>query len=243
LKTAIAILAAVSAVAVAQPQTPEFRVAFSDSSRPRLLKVELMNGRINVRGYDGKEAIITGTGGSGNTGNLPMLRAFSVVEHDNIITVGGGAFRNGTVNIQIPFETSLQLRCTNCPEIRADNIKGDVDASTVNGAIRLYGISGSVLANTTNDNIVVVFDQIDPVKPNSFSSLNGNIDCTFPKDLKATVRMRTENGKIHTDFDIRLAAGAITRTDRGLAGTIGGGKGPDIQFKGFNGSIYIRRKP
>jgi hypothetical protein len=53
--------------------------------------------------------------------------------------------------------------------------------------------------------------------------------------------MRTENGKIHTDYDIRLGGGTIMRTDRGIAGSIGGG-GPEIVFKSFNGSIYIRKK-
>ena len=40
----------------------------------------------------------------------------------------------------------------------------------------------------------------------SFSSLNGDIDVTFPADLRANVKLETDNGDVYTDFDIQMQA-------------------------------------
>lgn len=213
-------------------------VTFSGGEgRPRILKADLLNGRITVLGHAGSEAIIRTEGGNRDSARL------SVTEQNNVVTVGGaGMTRSANLVIQVPRETSLQLRCTNCGELRVENVHGDIDVHSVNGGIRLVHVGGSILAYTLNQGITAVIDRLDPGKSNSFSSMNGTIDCTFPPDLKANVKLRTENGRIHTDFDLRLGGPAAPiRTDRGINGTIGGG-GPDLQFKAFNGSIYLRRK-
>ncbi|HEX4808473.1 MAG TPA: hypothetical protein VH325_06065, partial [Bryobacteraceae bacterium] len=89
-----------------------------------------------------------------------------------------------------------------------------------------------------------------------FSTLNGDIDVTLPENLKANVRMKTDNGEIYSDFDVKLDSGAQPvpaesgrrqdgtyhlRFDRALHGTINGG-GPEFQFTSFNGQIYIHKK-
>jgi hypothetical protein len=233
LQILIILLLAAATAAPAQ----ETKIEFPDEGRPRLLKTEILNGRITVRGYAGKEAIVqvSDTGSTREPG-------FSITSQNNIITISGGLRRSANLTIQVPVETSLQLRCTNCGELRVENVKGEIDVNTTNGAIRLQNVSGSILAYTLNQGITAVIDQLDPSKPSSFSSMNGTIDCTFPAALKANVRLRTENGRINTDFDIRLSGGTVIRTDRGLSGTIGGPGGPDLQFKAFNGSIYLRKK-
>lgn len=216
----------------------ETKIEFPDEGRPRTLKAEILNGRITVRGYSGKEAIVQ-MSDSGPSSREP---AFSITSQNNVITISGGMRRSANLTIQVPVETALQLRCTNCNELRVENVNGEIDVSTTNGAIRLMNVSGSILAYTLNQSITAVVDQLDSTKPSSFSSMNGTIDCTFPADLKANVRLRTENGRVHTDFDIRLTGGTVIRTDRGLAGSIGGTGGPDVHFKAFNGSIFLRKK-
>ena len=90
----------------------------------------------------------------------------------------------------------------------------------------------------------------------SFSTLNGDIDITLPDNVRANVRMKTDNGEIYSDFDVKLDSGTRLapsasgrqgdgtyhlRFDRTLRGTINGG-GPEFQFTSFNGQIYIRKK-
>ena len=214
----------------------DLTIPFSDEGRPRLLKADVVNGRITVRGYAGKDAIVA----SESAGRDPD-RSFSVTERNNVITLYGGHSRAANLAIQVPRQTSLQLRCVNCGELLVENIEGEIDVDTVNGGIRLINVSGSILAHSMNKSVTAIVDRVDPRKAMSFSSMNGSIDCTFPADLKANVKMRTTNGRIHTDFDLRLAGGEAIRMDRGISGTIGGG-GPEILFKAFNGSITIRKK-
>jgi hypothetical protein len=100
-------------------------------------------------------------------------------------------------------------------------------------------------------------DHVDPSKPMSFSTLNGVIDVSLPESVKATVRLKTDNGAIYSDFDVKLEGASQVvednkddnrgrgshhyRVDRTLRGTINGG-GPEYTFTSFNGTIYIRKR-
>ena len=87
----------------------------------------------------------------------------------------------------------------------------------------------------------------------AFTSLNGNLDVTFPSDYKADVKARTENGNVYTDFEMnqrtsadvdqkRNSKGVYKVTvDKWISGEINGG-GPEILFKTLNGNVIIRKK-
>jgi DUF4097 and DUF4098 domain-containing protein YvlB len=137
-----------------------------------------------------------------------------------------------------------------------EQVEGEIDADDLNGKITLKNVAGSVVAHSLNGAVVASLDQIDPSKPMSFSTMNGDIDVTLPESLKANVRMKTDNGEIYSDFDVKLNSGAQhvptesgrgqdgtyhLRFDRALHGTINGG-GPEFQFTSFNGQIYIHKK-
>jgi DUF4097 and DUF4098 domain-containing protein YvlB len=93
-------------------------------------------------------------------------------------------------------------------------------------------------------------------KPMSFSTLNGDIDVTLPADTKATFRMKSDNGEIWTDFEVKLTPNAAkpqvedsrssggkykVKMDKATVGTINGG-GPEMSFKTLNGNIFVRQK-
>src|SRR5205085_4495364 len=99
------------------------------------------------------------------------------------------------------------------------------------------------------------FDRINPTKAMAFSSMNGDVDVTFPADLKATLSLRSDQGDVLSDFDVQLEPRAPAQTttegtrehgkfrvkiDKAIRGTINGG-GQAIQLKNFNGNIYIRK--
>lgn len=245
-------------------------VPFSDASRPGTVKVGLLAGSITVKGYAGKEVIVEAQGrpesrshGRGRAEAEGMKRipntasGLNVEEENNVISVGTSSLnRPVDLTIQVPFHTSLQLRTVNDGDIKIEQVEGEIEVNDINGAVALTNVSGSVVAHALNGNVVVSLTKVDPAKSMSFSSLNGNIDVTFPPDIKANVAMRSDQGEIYSDFDISMTqasrkpvvedsrgkGGAYRfRMDKTMNGTINGG-GPEMQFKTFNGNIYIRKK-
>jgi DUF4097 and DUF4098 domain-containing protein YvlB len=108
------------------------------------------------------------------------------------------------------------------------------------------------VANTVNGKVEVTFKTIDPKAPMAFSTLNGNVDVTFPASLKANVKLKSDRGDIYTDFDVVTeqhkpnvsrsgGSGMISlKIEDWVYGKIDGG-GPEIMMKNMNGNIYIQK--
>jgi len=246
-------------------QDDKVTVPFRDPSGKRMLKVNTMNGSITVKGYDGKDAIIESSG-AGRTSRrssgippgmhqLNQNQGFEVIEENNTIRVSMGAMGSGSVVIQVPVETSLDLNTLNGGHITVENISGEIVAENLNGAVTLTNVSGSVVANSNNGKITATLNRVTPNKNMSFCTMNGNVEVTLPADVKANVKMRSDNGDIFTDFDVKITPASKTtvednrknggryrvRVDKTIEGTINGG-GPEIQFRTFNGRIVIGKK-
>ena len=59
-------------------------------------------------------------------------------------------------------------------------------------------------------------DRVDASKPMSFSTMNGEIDVTLPATTKGNFRMKTDNGEIFSDFEVKLdRAAPITTSESG----------------------------
>jgi DUF4097 and DUF4098 domain-containing protein YvlB len=189
--------------------------------------------------------------------DLPGSSGLDVVEENNVVHIRTSSWtRPVDLVITVPYRSSLQLKCMNDGDILVEQVNGEIDADNLNGKITLKDVSGSVVAHSLNGPVLVTLNQLDPSKPMSFSTMNGDIDVTLPDNVKANVSMKSDNGEIYSDFDVKLDATARTlrnesgrredgkyrlRFERTLHGTINGG-GPEFQFRSFNGQIYIRKK-
>lgn len=179
----------------------------------------------------------------------------AVEEEDNVVEVEAGSMsRTIDLIIQVPARTSLELSCLNDGDILIEGVTGEIEVNNTNGGATITNVSGSVVAHALNDDVRVVFAKVEPGKAMSFSSLNGDVDVTFPPDVKATVSMKSDNGEIYSDFDINLESKTRhveenkrgdggkyrLRVEKAMIGTINGG-GQEIQFSTFNGDVYIRK--
>ena len=271
MKNTVVVLALLAGGIACAQENPGDRITvpFSDPSRPHTLKVHLINGGITVKGYDGKDAIIEARGASAAErehrrvprGAEGMKRidntalGLTAEEEDNVLTISARPGRESDLMIQVPVNTSLKLGCVNGGDINVDRISGEVEVDNINGGVTLTNVSGSVMAHALNKNVVVKLNAVTPDKTMSFSSLNGDIDVTLPADTKARVKLKTDNGEIYSDFDVRMDSSSQhpivedgrpnrgkyrVRVDHAMYGTINGG-GPEFQFQTFNGNIYIRK--
>jgi len=247
------------------------RVPLGDPSRPAHVRAHLLSGSITVKGADIKEVIVEGHARThqeegedeekpeGHLRRIPMTATGLSVEADsenNDVRISTDSMRRPVdLTITVPVHTSLSLNTVNNGNIVVNGVEGELDVNDVNGSVTLTNISGSAVAHALNGKLLVTFNRVDPRKAMAFSSLNGEIDVTFPPDIKANLSMRTENGEVYSDFDIQLQATQpqptvednrgkggkyVVRVDKTVRGTINGG-GQEIQFKNFNGNIYIRK--
>lgn len=243
-------------------------VAFSDPSRPGRLRVQLVQGGVTVRAYDGKDVTIearvrdersrrTDRTREGLRRLVNTATGLQVEEDNNDMRVSTQSFsRTVDLTIQVPRATSLKLGAVNSGDIVVEGVDGDIEVNNINGGVTLDGVAGAVVAHALNDDLKVRLTRVPSGKPMSFSSLNGDIDVTLPATTKATVKLETEHGEILTDFDVTLQntpaktvveSGASkgryrVRVDKAMSGLINGG-GPEFTFKTFNGDIRIRKAP
>ena len=248
----------------------QLSVPFSDASRPGWVKASLVNGGITVVGYSGKEVVVESQvrskisfdDESNNSKAKGMKRirmtttGLTVEEENNVIKISTESWKRAIdLEIKVPFKTSLKLSCVNSGDIVVENVEGEFDINNVNGAVTLTDVAGAVVAHALNKDLLVTFKEIDPKKSMSFSSLNGDLDITFPKNLKATLKLKSDNGDIYSDFDMsnqeanRKIVEENTRKKNGkyrirledaITVKINGG-GSEMQFKTFNGDIFIRK--
>jgi len=251
---------------------PADRVAvpFRDPSRPGTVKVHLMTGGITVQGYNGKEVIVEARLREAKSSRKeePDKKAdglkridiattgLTVEEEDNVVTVNTGPMsRTVDLTIQVPTATSLKLGCLNDGKILVEKVEGEIEANNLNGSMTLTHVSGVVIAHSLNGEVLTQMDKVTPDKPMSFSTLNGDIDVSLPPDIKAKVKLETQNGAIYSDFEIGLERnpqppavedgrkeGGRYRIElpKGVIGSINGG-GQEIRFKTLNGNIHVRK--
>jgi len=247
-------------------------IPLSDPDKSGFLKVGILRGDIRVTGYTGKQVIVDIVSsndpdekedGSAKkdvnvTAGMKKLSSggglqLTGEEEKNTVTIKVGAsMRNINLHIKVPRQFSLKLSTVNNGEIVVDNVMGELEISNLNGPIVLNNVSGSAVANTVNGDMKGNFKSINANAPMAFSTLNGNIDFTFPTAAKFDVKLKSDRGDIYSDFDINIEKGKSQvsgTTKEGMykvavedwiKGKINGG-GSEIMMKSMSGNIYLRK--
>ncbi|WP_426061033.1 DUF4097 family beta strand repeat-containing protein [Hymenobacter sp. B1770] len=257
--------------AFAQDDTKEVKeqlvVALSSPNKPGSLEVGLVNGSIQVTGYNGKDVVIDATARprkSGRHADQPApngMRRLSAgtslnltaEEKNNRVEISTESHARAIdLNIKVPQNFSLKISTVNNGNITVENVAGEIEVTNVNGSITLNQVSGSALANTVNGNLLATFKSVKSGVPMAFSTLNGKVDVTFPNNAKAALKMKSERGEVYSDFDVEVDKNRpkVTRTNQdGLYristddwtyGKVNGG-GAEVMMKTFNGNIYLRK--
>ncbi|MGF7042464.1 DUF4097 family beta strand repeat-containing protein [Mucilaginibacter lappiensis] len=240
-------------------------VPLSDPGKPYKLYAHLINGSITLVSYEGKDVIVDAQSGEEKSGRVKETNGMrrlapannldiTAEENNNQVNIHSSAGnKNINLTIKVPQSAvSLKLSTVNNGNINASNVNGELEITNVNGSIKLTNVSGSVVANTVNGEVKVSFKTIDIKAAMAFSTLNGNVDVTFPATLKANVKLKSDRGDIYTDFDVVTTQQkpAVSRSNKAgmynlkiddwVYGKIDGG-GPEILMKNMNGNIYIRK--
>jgi len=120
--------------------------------------------------------------------------------------------------------------------VRVSGVTGEVRASTVNGGVEARSLGGPVSASTVNGNVDVRMSTMGG-RDLSFATVNGSVTVELPSQLDAEVEMTTVNGGLNADYPLTLS-GRIN--PRHIRATIGRG-GPRLKFTTVNGSVRLKK--
>ena len=245
----------------------QFTVPLSDPAQRATIKAHLNYGSITVKGTGRKDVLVKYSSekeedrdreDSESRSGLKRVGGggmdLELTENKNQVNIKSNSWNHRiNLEIEIPSGSDLQLHTYNGGDLMVTNVEGELALTNYNGEITALNISGSVVASTYNGEIKVTFDKVAPETPMSFSTFNGDIDLTFPSTLKATLKMKTEQGEIFTGFDVNItSSGPVQKKDTqgGIykvvvddwkRGEINGG-GAEITMKNYNGDILVRKK-
>ena len=261
----IALLVCLATMAYAQ-SSGDFPVPLSDPAKRGRLKAHLNYGSITVKGTARKDVLVKYSSVNEgkdreNKSEKEGLKRISggtmdleVSENSNYVKVESGSWNNKmNLVIEVPTGFDVKVSSYNDGDILVTNVEGEVEITTYNGEIAAENISGSVIATTYNGEIKVTFDKVKEGVPMSYSTYNGDIDITFPAAVRATLKMKTEQGEILSGFDMKMIeSGPVQKKDtksgtykvvidEWVKGEINGG-GPEISMRNYNGDVIIRKK-
>jgi len=243
-------------------------VPLSDPSKPAVVHISLVQGGITVRGANRRDVLVAAHPERDRPGRrddpdstglrrLPQTAGFRISEEGNRVNIGSdNPSRSISFDVEVPLRTDLRLSAVNGGEVRVDNVDGEIEVTNTNGGITLASVAGSVVAGTTNGNVRATLTRVAAGKEMAFTSLNGTIDVTLPSSTKASLRIRSDNGDVYSDFDVQLKPEPLPTVresssgrglyrisrNRSIVGNINGG-GPDFELRTFNSNVYLRKSP
>ncbi len=259
--TILIFLLSITSISAQTENKEAVTIPLTNPGKDGQLKIGLLYGSISVIAHKGNDVVVETVGpksskpvkiknGMRKIGDTSL--EFTVEEFNNEVVV-----KSKTINkkvdfkIKVPENFSLDLRATNNGNISVEGVDGEMEISNLNGAITLTNIGGSVIADALNKNIVVSFTKGYSKAPMAFTSLNGDLDVTFPSNLAANIKAKTDNGEIYTDYEVKMtrnvkkeenrtSSGVYkVNVDKWVTGTINGG-GAELLFKTMNGDIMIK---
>lgn len=251
--------------AAQENQAEQIVVPLTRPDRPGRLILERHQGSISIKAYEGKvvliKAFLRGSTGKASPyeeaeGLKPLLAAaiqLDAHEVDNVVTVDAHS-KNKSIDLEVlvPARFGLKLGVLDDGDVTVEGLTGDVEINNPYGRVRLERLTGSANVNTIDGDISARFLGIERDVPLAFTSVHGKIDVAFPPDVDLTVRVKSDEAMVYSDFDIGLekrksltdaagkGAGTWIALEEWTTGRIGRG-GTDVLLQSFDGNIYIRK--
>jgi hypothetical protein len=224
-------------------------VHLSEPGKLFILNVAIGRAAIKVTGYKGNDVIVDVEMDEANGRESVDVTAR---EKNNEVTVEAKKGKAIRLDIKVPQTAGIfKLSSVNGGTILVSDVTGNLELQNKSGGISALNISGSVIAGTLSGRITVSFKDVDPSAAMAFSTLSGAIDVSFPAGLKANLKIKSDYGKVYSDFDL-VGDPAHPRAvrdekdgayhlsiDDWIYGRVNGG-GPEFLIKNTNGNIHVR---
>lgn len=142
---------------------------------------------------------------------------------------------SASLTIQVPRGAHVRANTVN-GGVRVDGMSGEVEARTVNGGVTVATSGGPVSATTVNGSVRAEIGTATR-EAMRFRTVNGSVEVALPGQTSADLDISTVNGSINTEFPLTITGRWGPKNARG---TINGG-GETISISTVNGSVRLRR--
>lgn len=146
---------------------------------------------------------------------------------------GRGRDVNVQITVRVPPGSKVSLK-TEQGGVRLDGVAGDFVAQSTNGPIVVRDLSGSADVSTVNGPVRVEFAKL--TANSRLSTVNGPVELAIPHDVNATLEASVVNGAVVVADDVALTA--TEKSGQRVVGRINNG-GPSIVAQTTNGRVRI----
>jgi DUF4097 and DUF4098 domain-containing protein YvlB len=152
--------------------------------------------------------------------------------------------------LKVPKGVFLSISTINEGNIDIAHVSGGVQASNINGSIKMTDLVSEASASTINGDVDIEYAS-NPKKDCRFYTLNGDINALFQKGLAANMSFESFNGDFFTNIEKLepLPAQIEKRKDeKGMKFKVNdsrykvGSGGAFLDFETFNGNVYLKEK-
>ena len=215
---------------------------FPDPGRPGLLTIdlELPKVRLVITGHRESRVIARLSMADGPTGS-PMV---SFTDKDNQKTLHLDPACRGDLDLEImvPLQTSLAVELQNGSTITVAGVHGDHEIGIKQGHIHMTGIRGSAVMAVNQGTMRVSFDAVDETKAMSFVAYKGDIEVTFPAEIRAEIKLTVNRCNIDSDFALDGKQRLRREQHAKPWTTIVNGGGSPIRFTLNTGNLRLLKK-
>ncbi len=261
----ILVLASAGVGAGGETQGEQITVPLTAPDKPGKLILERHQGSISVKGYEGAAVVVKATfrnpdGAAFSEANSRTMKPIAAAaiqldaqEADNVVNVDAHTrTRSIDLAILVPFRFSVKLSVKDGGDVDVEGLRGDAEIDNPFGSVRLDRMTGSANVNSVDGDITAQFLGLAAGVPLAFTTVHGKVEVTFPSDANLTVRMKSDEGMVYSDFDIQVekrtartepaakTGGTRVALDEWTTGRIGRG-GTNVLLKSYDGNITIRR--
>lgn len=215
-----------------------------------------VNGRILAEASDGAEVVVEGrrtAKASSDEAAKDLLAKLEIREEvgESTVRVESRPPRLSGFNgheiewtIKVPKGVTVDLRTVN-GGVRLTGLSGGVHAKSTNGGVRGSILVPSVVeASSVNGGVEIELGApLDATDSVEISTVNGGASLSLPSESKATISARAVNGGVRADDSLRIERDG-EEGDRGprrrLNGTLNGG-GARVDVSTTNGGVRLSR--
>lgn len=175
--------------------------------------------KLSIEGYEGTEILIEEDGIYINILDDDCLKKMIAKSDEEGIFLKRNTSCVGELKFKIPQNKNLFISESVLQTISVLNYEGKVEIEGTKGLLNLIEVTGPLLVNCFESQILVVFSEFHQGERSNISSMGGEIQVYMPDSVNATLDI--SGRKIKTDLDMPLEK--RRKAKKRIASTLNGG--------------------